>query len=122
MFSRGGGESLAQHTGIPFLGRENHELFISQLSSVMAVSAGVRRFGAASLDLAWVAAGRYEGFWEQNLQPWDMAAGMLLVTEAGGFVSDLAGGRDMLARGDVAAGNDAMHQALLKTLRAAKAD
>ena len=109
-------------TGIPFLGRENHELFISQLSSVMAVSAGVRRFGAASLDLAWVAAGRYEGFWEQNLQPWDMAAGMLLVTEAGGFVSDLAGGRDMLARGDVAAGNDAMHQALLKTLRAAKAD
>ena len=81
----------------------------------------VRRFGAASLDLAWVAAGRYEGFWEQNLQPWDIAAGMLLITEAGGFVSDLAGGREMLTRGDIAAGNDAMHQALLKTLRGAKA-
>jgi myo-inositol-1(or 4)-monophosphatase len=106
-------------TGIPFLGRENHELFLSQLQAVMAVSAGVRRFGAASLDLAWVAAGRYEGFWEQNLQPWDIAAGMILVAEAGGFVSDLAGGRNMLDRGDIAAGNDAMHQVLLKTLAGA---
>ena len=103
-------------TGIPFLGRGNHAEFLKQLQSVMAVSAGVRRFGAASLDLAWVAAGRYEGFWEQNLQSWDMAAGMLLVTEAGGFVSDLAGGRDIMERGDIVAGNDAMHAMLLKTL------
>ena len=110
------GQSLFS-TGIPFQGRDNHELFLAQLKSIMAVSAGVRRFGAASLDLAGVAAGRYEGFWEQNLQPWDMAAGIILVTEAGGFVSDLAGGREIFARGDIAAGNDAMHTVLLKTLR-----
>ena len=106
-------------TGIPFKGRDNHEPFLAQLQAIMAVSAGVRRFGAASLDLAWVAAGRFEGFWEQNLQPWDMAAGMILVAEAGGFVTDLAGGRNIFARGDIAAGNDAMHPAMLKTLKEA---
>ena len=106
-------------TGIPFLGRDNHDLFLKQLRAIMAVSAGVRRNGAASLDLAWVAAGRFEGFWEQNLQAWDMAAGLILVSEAGGFISDLAGGRDILARGDIVAGNDAMHPVLLKTLREA---
>ncbi|MEQ8503973.1 MAG: inositol monophosphatase family protein [Rhodospirillales bacterium] len=108
-------------TGIPFLGRDNHDLFLKQLRAIMAVSAGVRRNGAASLDLAWVAAGRFEGFWEQNLQAWDMAAGLILVSEAGGFISDLAGGRDILTRGDIVAGNDAMHPALLKTLREAAA-
>jgi len=108
-------------TGIPFKGRDNHDLFLKQLRAVMAASAGVRRFGAAALDLAWVAAGRFEGFWEQNLQPWDMAAGMILVAEAGGFVSDLAGGRDMFRRGDIAAGNDAMHPVLLRTLAGAAA-
>ncbi|MEQ8227095.1 MAG: inositol monophosphatase family protein [Rhodospirillales bacterium] len=108
-------------TGIPFLGRDNHDLFLKQLRAIMAVSAGVRRNGAASLDLAWVAAGRFEGFWEQNLQAWDMAAGLILVSEAGGFISDLAGGRDILVRGDIVAGNDAMHPVLLKTLREAAA-
>ena len=108
-------------TGIPFVGRGNHDLFLNQLRAIMAVSAGIRRNGAASLDLAWVAAGRFEGFWEQNLQPWDMAAGMILVAEAGGFVTDLSGGRDIFQRGDIAAGNDAMHPVMLKTLAGAGA-
>ncbi len=105
-------------TGIPFQGREGHEPFLAQLAEVMAVSAGVRRYGAASLDLAWVAAGRYEGFWEQNLKPWDMAAGAILITEAGGFVTDFAGDRDMFNRGDIIAGNPAMHAALCKLVKA----
>ena len=79
-------------TGIPFLGREGHQKFLKELEAVMAVSAGVRRFGSAALDLAYLAAGRYDAFWERGLKAWDMAAGVLLVREAGGFVSDLEGG------------------------------
>jgi myo-inositol-1(or 4)-monophosphatase len=101
-------------TGIPFKGLPAHELFLQQLQAVMAVAAGVRRFGSAALDLAYVAAGRYDGFWENGLNPWDIAAGIVLVREAGGFVSDLAGGRKMFAGGGILAANPALHEPLLK--------
>jgi myo-inositol-1(or 4)-monophosphatase len=80
--------------------------------------AGLRRFGAAALDLAWIAAGRFDGYWERNLSPWDVAAGMLIVREAGGFVTDLDGGEAMLSKGHILAGNDVVHQELLKLLKA----
>ncbi len=103
-------------TGIPFKGTRDHPSFLRQLEAVMAVSAGVRRFGSAALDLAYVAAGRYDGFWESGLQPWDMAAGIVLVREAGGFVSDLDGGHAMLKTGDILAANSQLHGILGKTL------
>ena len=81
--------------------------------------AGLRRFGAAALDLAWVAAGRFDAFWERDLSPWDLAAGILLVREAGGFVTDIDGGEEVLAKGHVAAGNDTMHRELLRLLKEA---
>ena len=104
-------------TGIPFRGRGDHATYLRTLAAVMAATSGVRRPGAAALDLAYVAAGRFDGFWEFGLQPWDMAAGILLVREAGGYVSDAAGGHDMLASGDVIAANDNLHMPLARLLR-----
>ncbi len=106
-------------TGIPFLGRGDHELFSKELSAVMAVTSGVRRFGAAALDLAFVAAGRFDGFWEHGLAPWDIAAGILLVREAGGIVTDLSGGQDMVGKKQIVCGNEALHPQLLKMLKTA---
>ncbi len=109
-------------TGIPFLGRPGHESFSAELSAVMALTAGVRRFGAASLDLAYVAAGRFDGYWERNLSPWDVAAGILLVKEAGGVVTDLDGGGKALEGGTILATNEHLHPIVLKLLKdAAKA-
>lgn len=99
-------------TGIPYKGHGDQRQFESILNKVIPEVAGVRRFGAASLDLAWVAAGRFDGFWEQGLQPWDVAAGMLLVKEAGGFVSDFRGGERMLERRELIAANDQVHSKL----------
>ncbi len=107
-------------TGIPFKGVRDHDVFLRQLGAVMAVSAGVRRFGAASLDLAWLACGRYDGFWESGLSPWDVAAGIIIVKEAGGFVSDPDGGKSMLESGDIVAANDRLHGPLLKLLKSAR--
>ena len=104
-------------TGIPFLGREGHERFLKELAAMMAATSGVRRFGAASLDLAYVAAGRFDGFWERGLSPWDVAAGILLVREAGGFVSDLDGGSRALDAGHILAANETLHPQLLKLLK-----
>ncbi len=81
--------------------------------------AGLRRFGAAALDLAWVAAGRLDAYWERDLSPWDMAAGIALVREAGGFITDLDGREAMLATGGILAGNDAIHRELLQALKEA---
>jgi len=103
-------------TGIPFAGRDGHKPFLSELENVMAVSAGVRRFGAAALDLAYVAAGRFEGFWERELKAWDMAAGIILVREAGGYVSDGDGKNDMLGKGSIIASNDQLHTPLKKLI------
>jgi myo-inositol-1(or 4)-monophosphatase len=86
---------------------------------VMAATSGVRRLGAAALDLAYVAAGRYDGFWEFGLRPWDIAAGLLLVREAGGFVSDLSGGLTMMTSGDVLAANGHLHLLLAALIREA---
>jgi myo-inositol-1(or 4)-monophosphatase len=83
----------------------------------MAEVAGVRRFGAAALDLAWVAAGRYDAYWERALSPWDMAAGIVILREAGGLVSDLANGQDMLTTGNILATNSQLHGPMLKLLK-----
>ncbi len=107
-------------TGIPFKGRPGHREFLAAAAVVMDNAAGIRRFGSASLDLAYVAAGRYEGYWESGIQPWDMAAGIVLVREAGGWVTDLDGGGEMMARGEVVAGNGHLHQPLLKLLHGAR--
>ena len=104
-------------TGIPFRGRGEHKPFLGQLEAVMANTAGVRRFGSAALDLAYVAAGRFDGFWEQWLAPWDMAAGILLVREAGGFVTEIDGGGNMLRTGSILAGNQHIHDALTRLVR-----
>jgi myo-inositol-1(or 4)-monophosphatase len=106
-------------TGIPFLGKEGHEPYLKELQAVMGATSGVRRFGAAALDLAYVAAGRFDGFWERGLKSWDMAAGILLVREAGGFVSDLDGGARALEAGHILAANETLHPMLLKLLKAA---
>ena len=104
-------------TGIPHLGRPNHGNYLIELRHVMGEVAGVRRLGSIALDLAYVAAGRMDGFWEAGMNPWDLGAGILLVREAGGFVSDLSGGQAMLEDGTVIAGNETIHGALLKTVK-----
>lgn len=100
-------------TGIPFAATPARRrlAFARTLATLMPQVAGIRRFGAAALDLAWVAAGRYEGFWELGLKRWDIAAGILIVREAGGYVTDPAGG-DPLAAGDVVAANPHLHPLL----------
>jgi myo-inositol-1(or 4)-monophosphatase len=111
-------ESLVA-TGLPFKGRPKHPRYVRTLEAVLPEVAGVRRFGSAALDLAWVAAGRYDGFWEFALAPWDIAAGLILVEEAGGAISDLSGGSEMLGSGDVLAGNPVIHGELGKIVRLA---
>jgi myo-inositol-1(or 4)-monophosphatase len=106
-------------TGIPFHGRPGHKPFLKQMERVMAEVAGIRRMGTASLDLAYVAAGRFEGFWETGLKPWDIAAGILLVREAGGYVTELNGGKNMLGTGNVVAANPKLHKQLLDLLASA---
>jgi myo-inositol-1(or 4)-monophosphatase len=83
--------------------------------------AGIRRFGSAATDLAWVASGRVDGYWDNGLSAWDIAAGVLIVEEAGGLVSGASGNDDMLASGAIVAGNEAIHAALLTSLKAASA-
>ena len=106
-------------TGIPFGGRSTLPASLQDLARLMPVCAGVRRWGAASLDLAYVASGRLDGYWERGLQPWDMAAGIVLVREAGGFVGPVREGRDMLESGSIIAGNGELYQPLCKILREA---
>ena len=111
-------ESALIGTGFPFRGKEAWlEVYLPMLRAVITSTAGVRRPGAASLDMAYVAAGRLDGFWELGLKPWDMAAGTLLIQEAGGHVTDLTGGGDFLDRGDILAGNTRIHQALEQLVR-----
>jgi myo-inositol-1(or 4)-monophosphatase len=109
-------------TGIPFLGRKAHARYAKSLEAVMNVSAGIRRFGVASLDLAWVAAGRFDGFWEFSLSPWDIAAGLLIVREAGGYATDISGHDTALESGDILAANDHIHSTLGRIIREAIAE
>jgi myo-inositol-1(or 4)-monophosphatase len=106
-------------TGIPFLGHGQHATFLKELHQISQRVAGVRRFGSAALDLAWVAAGRYDAYWERDLNPWDLAAGILLVTEAGGRVTNAQGEDDVLGTGSVCAGNLEIQPQLLDRLRQA---
>jgi myo-inositol-1(or 4)-monophosphatase len=106
-------------TGIPFMGHGDFVQWSRIFGAVAPEVAGIRRFGAASLDLAWVAAGRYDGYWESDLNIWDVAAGMLLVREAGGFVTDFRGGDRALERNEFLAANDAMHSRLHKLIAGA---
>ncbi len=103
-------------TGIPHRGRPSHGLFLNECGEIMSRCAGLRRMGAASLDLAWLAAGRFDGFWERNLQAWDIAAGIIMVKEAGGYVTGLGGKPDMLSSGDIVAGNETIQRTLRTTL------
>ncbi len=102
--------------GIPHLGKSNHGKFLLELRHVMGEVSGVRRIGSAALDLAYVAAGRFDGFWETHLNAWDIAAGLILIREAGGFSSDTDGGTDMLSTGTVVAGNEYIQKALLEVI------
>jgi myo-inositol-1(or 4)-monophosphatase len=106
-------------TGIPFAGRPGHAQFLKELHQISSHVSGVRRFGSAALDLAWVAAGRYDGYWERNLKPWDYAAGLLLITEAGGRITDVDGGEDVFATNSVLASNMELHTAIGEKLKAA---
>lgn len=105
--------------GLPHLGRGDHARFNRELSAVQTQVAGLRRTGAAAIDLAWVAAGRFDAFWERDLSPWDMAAGIILVREAGGYVSDLEGGDKSLEKGSVIAGNETIYRDLLPLVKGA---
>jgi myo-inositol-1(or 4)-monophosphatase len=105
--------------GLPHYGRGDLALARSEIAAAQRAFAGLRRYGAATLDLAWVAAGRLDAFWERDLSPWDLAAGSVLVREAGGFISDLDGGDAILSKGHVVAGNETMHRELLRLLREA---
>jgi myo-inositol-1(or 4)-monophosphatase len=107
--------------GLPHLGRGDLAQFRNEFALIQERVAGLRRFGSAALDLAWVAAGRLDIYWERNLSPWDMAAGILLVREAGGYVSDCEGRDAMMTTGDIVAGNEIMHRELVSLLKTAAA-
>jgi myo-inositol-1(or 4)-monophosphatase len=103
-------------TGIPHRGRTGHGRFLSECKALMEKVSGIRRTGSAEIDLAWVASGRFDGYYEHGLQPWDIAAGMLLVRESGGYATDADGGHTLLETGTVVAGNQVVHKALLEVL------
>ncbi|OGA15309.1 MAG: inositol monophosphatase [Betaproteobacteria bacterium RIFCSPLOWO2_02_FULL_66_14] len=104
-------------TGFPFREKARLDLYMRQLQAMISATAGVRRAGAAALDLAYVAAGRLDAFWEMGLSPWDMAAGALLIQEAGGLVGDFSGEPNYLESGDIAAGTPKAFAQLLAVLR-----
>lgn len=109
-------DSALLGTGFPFREMSNLETYIATLRALLPGCAGIRRAGSAALDLAYVAAGRLDGFWEFGLQRWDIAAGALLIQEAGGFVSDPAGGETYLESGDIVAGNPKIAKKMLQKL------
>src|SRR6202790_1138276 len=103
--------------GLPHIGRGDHNLSRLEMTEIQNKVAGLRRFGAASLDMAFGAAGRPDGYWERNLQPWDMAAGQIIIREAGGIVSGMAGHDDPLKTGNLICGNEFVHTELVKILK-----
>ncbi|MEB4589389.1 inositol monophosphatase family protein [Candidatus Thiothrix sp. Deng01] len=110
-------QSALLGTGIPFRANQNLDLYLQTLKVLLPDTAGVRRPGSAALDLAWVACGRFDGFWEFGLHEWDMAAGVLLVQEAGGLISDMHGDNNHLKTGDVVAANPKVFKEMIKRLR-----
>jgi myo-inositol-1(or 4)-monophosphatase len=107
-------------TGIPSKGRPNHRPFLHSLMSIMPEVAGIRHFGSAALDLCYVAQGRFDGFFETDLQQWDIAAGILLVREAGGEVTTYSAKDDILAKGEILATNKNIHGSVTRLLSQAK--
>jgi len=103
-------------TGIPHRGRPGHERFYNEIKTLAPEVSGVRRCGAAAVDLAWTASGRFDAFWEQGISPWDMAAGIVILREAGGIATDLNGSDRMLETGAIVAGVPAIQKALLQKL------
>jgi myo-inositol-1(or 4)-monophosphatase len=103
--------------GLPHIGRGDHELSREEMAALQPRVAGLRRFGAASLDLAFVAAGRLDGYWERNLKPWDIAAGLIIVREAGGIVSGIDGDDTAMQSGHVVCGNEYVQNELVKILK-----
>ena len=106
--------------GIPHLGRGDVNLSRREIGAVQVNVAALRHFGATALDLAYVAAGRFDGYWDRALKPWDLAAGIILVREAGGYAFDCDGAEDMLEKGDIVVGNETVSKELLRVLKAAK--
>ncbi|MDT8329254.1 MAG: inositol monophosphatase family protein [Roseovarius sp.] len=104
-------------TGLPFGGRADLPETLQDLARIMPTCAGVRRWGSAALDMAYVAAGRYDGFWERRLNAWDMAAGIVIVREAGGFIEPLRKGGDILAGGEVICANEAIFDKFAGVIR-----
>jgi len=103
-------------TGFPFRDQRNIDTYLQMFKAMMIPTAGIRRAGSAALDLAYVAAGRFDGFWELDLKAWDMAAGILLIQEAGGLVSDIHGGHEIFETGHIIAANPRVFKAMVKTL------
>jgi myo-inositol-1(or 4)-monophosphatase len=103
----------------PLAGLPRHARFQVELAAAMSKIGNIRRLGAASIDLAMVASGRCDAYWERGINSWDIAAGVVLVREAGGFVTDLSGGGDMLEKGEICTGNETIHRLLLDLLRKA---
>ena len=106
-------------TGLPYRVDQELDSYLATLRSILEHTSGIRRAGSAALDLAYVAAGRFDGFWEFGLNIWDIAAGVLLIQEAGGLVSDLDGGHDYLETGNIVAGNGKLFKPLVTTLNSA---
>ena len=104
-------------TGFPFKQQQHLDIYLHTFKALSPMTAGIRRAGSAALDLAYVAAGRLDGFWEIGLNPWDMAAGVLLIQEAGGLVSDFSGGNDFLSTGNIVAANPKVFKAMLQKIR-----
>lgn len=103
-------------TGFPYTVKQNPDLYLARFRAFMLDTLAIRRAGSAALDLCYVAAGRFDGFWESNLAPWDMAAGVLMVTEAGGEVTDFYGGKDFLTKGEIIASNKIIHASMKEVL------
>jgi myo-inositol-1(or 4)-monophosphatase len=104
-------------TGFPFKDQRHNDAYFGMFRDLMKDTAGIRRAGAAALDLAYVACGRLDGFWEFGLMPWDMAAGILLIQEAGGIVTDLEGGDKFMETGNVLSANPKLHGLLLEAVK-----
>ncbi len=104
-------------TGFPYKDQTHLDSYLEMFKALITDSAGIRRPGSAALDLAYVAAGRFDGFWEIGLNPWDIAAGVLLVREAGGLVGDFVGGHDFMKSGNIVAASPKLFPAMLREIR-----
>ena len=109
-------ENAIVATGLSPLQRHSYAILSKELASLTPLTAGIRRLGSAALDLAYVAAGRFDGFWERGLHPWDVAAGIILIQEAGGFVGEIGGGNNILSNGNILGANDKLYDGIATTL------